>query len=97
MNSDQISELQGCSAAELCWYFNTTREQFRISGHVTVVGNSRAADALCCDESPNHTGLPLHVLHQQRLMAWEALSDASRASFLYRPPAPSILTLQFSA
>ena len=86
MEWTQVSELLGCSMAELCWYFNATREQFRISGHVTVVGNSRAADPLCCDEWPNHTGLPLSVLHRQRQLAWEALSDASRASYLCHPP-----------
>ncbi len=78
----QVAELLACSAAELCWNFTATREQFRISGHVTVVGNSRAADPLCCDEWPNRTGMPLSQLHEQRLVAWRGLSDAARASYL---------------
>ncbi len=84
----QVAELLASSSSELCWNFTSTREQFRISGHVTVVGNSREADPLCCDEWPNHTGLPLPALHEQRLLAWKNLSDAARASYLYLPPPP---------
>jgi hypothetical protein len=78
----QVSELLHCSATELCWYFNATREQFRISGHVTVVGDISTADHVGREEWPNYTGMTLSALHQHRLLAWEALSDASRASYL---------------
>lgn len=88
-----MAELLVCSAAELCWNFNATREQFRISGNMTVVGDSGASDPLSCEQWPNHTGLPLPVLHEQRLLAWHALSDAARASYLYiKPPSAATTT-----
>jgi hypothetical protein len=88
-----VAELLVCSAAELCWNFNATREQFRISGNMTVVGDSGASDPLSCEQWPNHTGLPLPVLHEQRLLAWHALSDAARASYLYiKPPTAATTT-----
>ncbi len=88
-----MAELLVCSAAELCWNFTATREQFRLSGNMTVVGASGASDPLSCERWPNHTGLPLPVLHEQRLLAWHALSDAARASYLYiNPPTTTTTT-----
>ncbi len=81
----QVAELLKNSAAELCWYFTATREQFRISGHVTVVGPRSFHDSVSPDEIPNYTGLPSLALQQQRVLAWRGLSDAARASYLYRP------------
>ncbi len=78
----QVAELLRNSAAELCWYFAATREQFRISGHVTVVGPRPSSDPQTPDEWPNYTGLPPLALQQQRVLAWQALSDAARASYL---------------
>ncbi|MEM6252253.1 MAG: Npun_F5749 family FMN-dependent PPOX-type flavoprotein [Cyanobacteria bacterium P01_D01_bin.156] len=36
--SEKIDEILACPWAEVCWYFTVTREQFRISGQLTVVG-----------------------------------------------------------
>jgi len=79
MRACKVVELLGNSLAELCWHLPATREQFRVSGHVTVVGSEGDGSS---ELYPNHTGLPMAVLQQQRLATWERLSDAARASYL---------------
>ena len=41
--SHKVKEIHQQPWAEVCWYFPNTREQFRISGHLTLIG---------VDESP---------------------------------------------
>lgn len=55
---------------ELCWYFAETREQFRLSGVVRLVGPSTQDD----------------VLRSARLGVWRALSAETGASFTWPPP-----------
>jgi hypothetical protein len=33
-----VTEVQHNPHAEICWYFPTTREQYRISGTVSIIG-----------------------------------------------------------
>ncbi len=56
--------------AELCWYFPSSREQFRLAGTTRLVG-------------PDH---PDAALAAARLDAWTALSPASRRSFSWPDP-----------
>lgn len=35
--SEKIQPLQTCPWAEICWYFTVTREQFRLTGQLTVI------------------------------------------------------------
>ncbi len=53
-----------------CWYFPTTREQFRLAGSLIWVG------ADCADEP----------LQQTRTRSWQVLSDAARAQFTWSHP-----------
>jgi pyridoxamine 5'-phosphate oxidase len=56
--------------AEVCWYFPTTREQFRIAGSLNLVG-------------PDHKDL---ALQQARSSTWQKLSDAARIQFAWPHP-----------
>lgn len=41
LRSAKITQLKAQPWAELCWYFEETREQFRLSGRVEIVGESQ--------------------------------------------------------
>lgn len=68
--SHKIDQIQQQPWAEACWYFPNTREQFRISGYLTLVGS---------DESHPH-------LQPARLATWQELSDAARLQFAWPHP-----------
>ncbi len=68
--SDKIDQIQQQPWAEACWYFPNTREQFRISGYLTLVGS---------DESHPH-------LQPARKTTWQELSDAARLQFAWPHP-----------
>lgn len=55
---------------EACWYFPQTREQFRLFGHLTLVGEN-FADA---------------TLLETRTQQWQALSDTARSQFTWPDP-----------
>lgn len=56
--------------AEACWYFIDTREQFRIAGFLTLVGEAHADT----------------TLQQARHNTWRELSDAARLLFAFPHP-----------
>ncbi|MEH1822487.1 MAG: Npun_F5749 family FMN-dependent PPOX-type flavoprotein [Nostoc sp.] len=56
--------------AEVCWYFPNTREQFRITGCLTLVSG---------DDSDQ-------VLQLARIAMWQELSDAARLQFAWPHP-----------
>ncbi|MBD2603988.1 pyridoxamine 5'-phosphate oxidase family protein [Scytonema hofmannii FACHB-248] len=68
--SEKADQIQQQSWAEACWYFPNTREQFRITGCLTLVG---------CDYSDP-------VLHKARMKTWQELSDAARLQFAWAEP-----------
>lgn len=68
--SDKIDQIQQQPWAEACWYFPNTREQFRISGYLTLVGS---------DESHPH-------LQPARIATWQELSDPARLQFAWPHP-----------
>lgn len=68
--SDKIDQIQQQPWAEGCWYFPNTREQFRISGYLTLVGS---------DESHPH-------LQPARIATWQELSDPARLQFAWPHP-----------
>lgn len=43
----QVSEIAGNPWAEVAWYLPETREQFRLAGRLTVVGDDHADEKLC--------------------------------------------------
>jgi pyridoxamine 5'-phosphate oxidase len=68
--SDKIDQIHTQPWAEICWYFPKTREQFRLSGTLTLV----PAD------DPNES------LLKARRMMWHDLSDAARSQYAWAPP-----------
>jgi pyridoxamine 5'-phosphate oxidase len=70
-SSKAIDLLAGASPwAEVCWYFPTTREQFRLSGTLRLV------TAACTDTSDC----------KARQQAWQQMSDAGRIQFDWGMP-----------
>lgn len=68
--SEKWAQIRENPWGEGCWYFPKTREQFRLSGQLTLV------DAACGDVS----------LQLKRQEAWTKLSDAARTGFALPPP-----------
>lgn len=70
IRSQKVEEIKHQPWAEACWYFLETREQFRISGSLTLV----TAD------------YPDLALQQARQTTWQELSDATRIQYIWTDP-----------
>ena len=68
--SDKINHIKQQPWAEICWYFPNTREQFRLSGCLKIVGS----------EDNNS------LLQQARMKTWQELSDGARLQFAWPHP-----------
>ncbi|MFB2922755.1 MULTISPECIES: Npun_F5749 family FMN-dependent PPOX-type flavoprotein [Aerosakkonema] len=68
--SEKAEQIDRQPWAEACWYFPNTREQFRISGKLTLVRE-------------NH---PDPELQKARQISWQELSDAARVQFAWPHP-----------
>lgn len=68
--SDKVDQIQKQPWAEICWYFPNTREQFRISGCLTLIAGD--------DSHP--------TLQPARSKIWQELSDAARLQFAWPHP-----------
>jgi len=68
--SEKAEQVDTAPWGEACWYFPTTREQFRFLGQLTLVRED------CSDET----------LLQARGRSWQELSDAARAQFTWSHP-----------
>ncbi len=68
--SAKAEHIAHCPYAEACWYFPSTREQFRLSGQLTLI---RAEN-----ESTEWQAL--------RQRSWQELSDAARTQFAWAHP-----------
>jgi pyridoxamine 5'-phosphate oxidase len=68
--SEKIGQILAQPWGELCWYFPNSREQFRLSGKLTLV------QADCADPE----------LAKARHSQWQDLSDAARAQFVWPNP-----------
>ncbi len=71
--SEKADQIKQQPWAEVCWYFPNTREQFRITGCLTLVG---------CDNSDP-------ALQKARITTWQELSDAARLQFVWPDPGKS--------
>lgn len=68
--SQKVKQIEHQPWAEACWYFLETRDQFRISGSLTLV----TAD------------YPDSALQQARQTTWQKLSDATRIQYTWTDP-----------
>lgn len=71
--SEKIDQLQQNPNVEACWYFTKTREQFRLSGQLTVV-TADSADS---------------TFSQARQQLWQRISDSARLQFAWPQPKAS--------
>ena len=69
--SEKIDQLIQNPNAEACWYFATTREQFRLSGQRQIITADTPTDS------------PLGVARQQ---LWQRISDNARDQFAWPEP-----------
>jgi pyridoxamine 5'-phosphate oxidase len=67
LKSQKIAELATQPWGEICWYFSKTREQFRISGIVTVIKEGETDQ----------------ILAKLRQESWQNLSDVGRVQFAW--------------
>ncbi|MDH6060748.1 pyridoxamine 5'-phosphate oxidase family protein [Chrysosporum bergii ANA360D] len=68
--SEKKDQIQKQPWAEICWYFPHTREQFRLSGCLTLI-------------EVDHTE---PILQAARIKTWQELSDAARLQFAWPHP-----------
>ncbi len=68
--SEKVHQIVVQPWAEACWYFTQTREQFRLSGLLSLV---QAGDADL-------------ALQQARQTSWQELSDGARLQFAWASP-----------
>ncbi len=71
--SQKSSQIAHQPWGEICWYFSKTREQFRISGYLTLVDGDN-------DDSE---------LIAARKAAWQKISDNARSQFMWPNPGES--------
>jgi pyridoxamine 5'-phosphate oxidase len=68
--SEKTAQIQQNSWGEVCWYFPTTREQFRLLGTLQLINETQ----------------PNIELKQARQKIWQQLSDAARLQFAWAHP-----------
>ncbi|MEM8610573.1 MAG: Npun_F5749 family FMN-dependent PPOX-type flavoprotein [Cyanobacteria bacterium P01_H01_bin.105] len=69
--SEKVQHIQTQPWAEVCWYFTVTREQFRLSGKLSLIGPNNA-----CDNNYDTV----------RFNVWQKLSDKARQQFYWPHP-----------
>jgi len=74
LRSAKVRQLERMAWAEACWYFPSSREQFRLLGSTHLVG----------PEHPDPTSL------RARLEVWRALADETRLTFTGPAPGSSL-------
>lgn len=68
--SEKPEQIEQFQWGELCWYFPTTREQFRLSGMLNLIRDTE----------------PDEMLQKARRQMWQDLSDNSRIQFAWADP-----------
>ena len=79
IRSSKVAEIAACPWGELAWYLPKSREQWRVSGRLTVVSHGM----------PDGLSLGSVSLAGARQSAWERLSDSARAQFAWPTPGDS--------
>jgi len=83
---------QDSTRAEIAWYLPVTREQYRLSGHITLVGASGVLKLAACESSSpaSCAGADEARLSRERAELWQRLSPGAKAQFFWagRPGEP---------
>lgn len=82
IRSDKVAQWQQQADAQLCWYFNNSREQFRMSCKVVLITQQHlVAKTMGAAEPPNK---PSFAVLRNKI--WNTLSEASQAQFNWPSP-----------
>ena len=73
--SQKIAQIERNPSAEICWYFTKTREQFRLSGSLTLI---------TADTANNNAAIAELVNARQQV--WRNISDNARLQFAWPDP-----------
>jgi pyridoxamine 5'-phosphate oxidase len=88
--SNKVGECALNPRAEVCWYFPKTREQFRVSGTLEIVGpapaNEGGKEAGGGDSVSAAPPSRLALLRAAREGAWQRMSEAGREQFFWPHP-----------
>ncbi|MEM9088189.1 MAG: Npun_F5749 family FMN-dependent PPOX-type flavoprotein [Cyanobacteria bacterium P01_F01_bin.53] len=81
--SEKIEQLSGNPHAEACWYFTKTREQFRLTGVMTLI----TADTADTTDTANSNGQANLLSARQQI--WQNISANAKIQFTWpHPKAP---------
>lgn len=81
--SQKMLQLESQAWAEACWYFPKTREQFRLSGRMLVVGQAQTRPQ---QQPATQQPETQHRLAAERQTTWQNLSDNARSQFYWPEP-----------
>lgn len=70
LRSTKVDQIQLLAWGEICWYFPTTREQFRLHGRLILIDAQH----------------PEVALQKARQTTWQELSEAARLQFAWPSP-----------
>jgi len=93
--ANKVGECALNPRAEVCWYFPKTREQFRVSGTLEIVGPAAAPQAegegaqggdAQAPPAASSSSSRLALLHAAREGAWLRMSEAGREQFFWPHP-----------
>eukprot|EP00128_Syssomonas_multiformis_P011235 Colp12_sorted_trinity150504_noHs@6905 len=85
--SEKAEQIEHFPFGEIAWYMPETREQFRLSGRLFIVGNDRV---IGYEPTLSAWGLEKIDWAEERLKLWKALSDGMRAGFASPQPGDDI-------
>jgi pyridoxamine 5'-phosphate oxidase len=87
--SEKVAQWQQNPRAQLCWYFTKSREQFRISATVSLIGPNS-----CLEKQGNETADKVkpeeNILQVERSNLWSNLSEKARAQFFWPTPKQAV-------
>ncbi|MFW8589579.1 pyridoxamine 5'-phosphate oxidase family protein [Glaciecola sp. 2405UD65-10] len=90
--SEKVSQWESLSRAELCWYFEDTREQFRLACEVVLhskdakINNNLANSYKGALEQKAAKGAVLEYMKETALNVWQSLSKQAQEQFSWPHP-----------
>lgn len=95
--SEKFSQWQQSPRTQLCWYFTKTREQFRISAQVSMVGSSGLLfQDEHADADVNQGGSQNSILTSERAILWANLSDKAKMQFYWPAPKQALKDIEIN-
>lgn len=96
--SDKVGQWQQSQNSQLCWYFTKTREQYRISAKVLLIGKSGLlleSSSTLKDQLDKNLPTDSSLLARRNLL-WSNLSGKAKAQFYWPTPKENVLPVEAS-